>query len=82
MLFALFYTATYSPYRVAFYSDTTDFLLVFETGIDILFIMDLIITFLTPFERKDGSYESRPKKIASNYICGAFFIDFFASIPT
>jgi len=82
MLLALCYTATYSPFRVAFYTESSTFLLIIETTIDSLFIIDLIITFFVPYERTDGSYENRPKKIATNYLCGAFVIDFVASFPT
>lgn len=82
MLLALIYTASYSPFRVAFYTDSSDLLMVIETFIDALFIIDIILMFFVPFERSDGSYESRFKKIALNYILGGFLIDVIASFPT
>jgi len=82
MLAALSYTATYSPFRVAFYTEASKTLLIIETTIDILFILDLIMMFFTPYERGDGSYESRPKKIATNYLFGGFIVDAIASTPT
>ena len=82
MLLALIYTASYSPFRVAFYTESSESLLVVETIIDTLFIIDLVFMFFVPYERQDGSYESRFKKIATNYICGGFWIDVVASFPT
>jgi hypothetical protein len=82
MLLALIYTATYSPFRVAFYTESSNALLIFETIIDTLFIIDLVLMFFVPYERQDGSYESRFKKIGTNYICGGFWIDCVACFPT
>ena len=50
--------------------------------IDSMFIIDIAFTFLTPYERHDGSYEHRFKNIAKAYLSGGFIIDFFSSIPT
>lgn len=49
--------------------------------IDIIFIMDLFINFITAYEKRDGLQETRIKKIAINYIRGWFIIDFLACIP-
>ena len=49
--------------------------------IDIIFIMDLFINFITAYEKRDGLQETRIKKIAIHYIRGWFIIDFLACIP-
>ena len=49
--------------------------------IDIIFIMDLFINFITAYEKRDGLQETRIKKIAINYLRGWFIIDFLACIP-
>jgi hyperpolarization activated cyclic nucleotide-gated potassium channel 1 len=82
MMTLLFYLGSYSPYRVAFVDEETPFLKVLELIVDILFIMDIVITFFTPYERFNGDYEVRIKRIAVNYLAGGFLIDFMASLPT
>ena len=83
MLVILMYTATYAPFRVAFYSEpSSDSLLIFETLVDFLFMFDIIVMFFSPYDREDGSLECRHKKIAKNYFFGALWIDVVASIPT
>lgn len=81
----LLYTALYAPFRTAFMSDS-DFssstLLVFETLSDIFFTMDIFVTFLTPFERNDGSLECNIKKIATHYSLNNLLWDMIAIVPT
>lgn len=83
LLAMLIYTGTYSPYRTAFIAEAASpVLLVIENLMDFLFAADIVVSFLTPFERYDGTYEYDHKKIAIFYIgSGAFFIDFIAAIP-
>ena len=54
---------------------------VLEWLIDSLFIADIVITFFLPFERYNGTYELRLKKIAWKYISTGFVVDFIASFP-
>jgi hypothetical protein len=84
IIIILLYTATYAPFKVAFLDDddSSTGVLVFETIIDVMFLMDIFITFMTPFKRINGSYETRFKYIAINYVTGAFWIDCIASFPT
>jgi hypothetical protein len=49
---------------------------------DALFAVDIIVNFLTPFEKYDKSYEKDLKKIAIHYLgSGAFLIDLIAAFP-
>ena len=80
------YTASISPYRLAFSDENqidawTKFFGVAEIVIDVIFTLDIFINFVTGFERFNGSIELRPKKIAINYLAGFFIIDVLATFP-
>jgi hypothetical protein len=48
--------------------------------VDLLFAADILLTFVTAyFHEGEIIYDIR--KIANNYICGWFFIDFIATFP-
>jgi hypothetical protein len=57
-------------------------LFAFETIVDLIFLADIFITFMSPSERIDGSYETNYKKLARNYFFGFFVIDCWAVFPT
>ena len=52
-----------------------------DTIVDILFITDLFVNFVSAYEKRDGSYETRPKMIALKYLKSWFIVDFIACIP-
>ena len=83
LLAMLIYTGTYSPYRTAFIAEGgSPALLACENVMDVLFGIDIIINFLTPFQKHDGTYEYEHKKIAETYVAsGAFFVDVIAAFP-
>jgi len=77
------YTVGYAPYRTAFMNPkTSNLLYAFETICDLLFFTDIFVSFLTPFERVDGSLEQNYKKVSRKYIFGALFFDMVATLPT
>lgn len=80
----LLYTATFAPFKTAFLEDdeSSKGVLAFEFVVDSMFLIDIVVTFITPFKRLNGSFETRFKYIALNYISGAFWIDIIASFPT
>lgn len=85
IILILLYTATYGPYRTAFGGDSASdgvFIRYLDYVVDGMFIADIGVTFLTPYERFDGSLVYSHKKIAKNYIFGAFLVDVVASFPT
>ena len=56
--------------------------IIFNSFIDVLFTLDIILTFRTTFISSKTGYEvSDPKKIAKNYILGRFWVDFFTVFP-
>lgn len=82
MIVLLLYTATFVPYKISFKDDIHESgASQFDLLVDILFGMDIIVNFITPYEKYDGSLQTNHKKIARGYFFGAFFIDFVACIP-
>ena len=79
----LFHTATLAPFTTAFQEGPeSTFQQFFDYFIDTCFILDIIFTFMTPYERVDGSLCLSHKKIARNYIVtGPFALDVVASFP-
>ena len=83
MIFLISYTATVMPYRQAFSDDYVDhpFFDALDLVIDILFWIDIVINFISAYEKYEGVYEYRLKKIAKNYLLGYFALDFVATFP-
>jgi len=63
------------------YTSSTE-LLAFETICDLLFLIDIFISFVTPYERQDGSKECNIKKIAIHYCFTQLAVDLQAVFPT
>jgi len=83
MIILIIYTATYSPYRTAFFSEgSSTFLFAFETMVDIFFFLDIFVNFITPYKKVDNNYEYNPKKIARHYITGFLWVDVVSCFPT
>lgn len=86
IILLIFYTATITPYLMSFHDEPPegapiDLWHVMEVIIDIVFIADIFINFISAYERRDGTYEYSLKKIAVNYLTGFFAVDLMASIP-
>ena len=80
--FWLIWTAVYVPMKVGFGGDTTPISwIIFDTIIDTCFLIDVVLSFFTAIENKDGSYEVRKCRIAANYLKLWFWIDFLSSLP-
>ena len=76
--------AFYVPYRVCFFWEQEDedakSILIFESVIDLIFLVDICLNFITSYRCGD-SLVTRPRKIALHYLRGYFFIDLIATIP-
>lgn len=77
----LLYTATYVPYKVCFEDGTSTLHLIWDTFIDMLFFIDIILTFFSATEDSQGHFETRIPKIAIKYIKSFFFIDLVTTFP-
>ena len=70
ILMLLLYTATFVPYRTAFIDDGGTGLNDWEWVVDVLFMADLVITFISAYEDRDKNIEVRLKLNGSNYLRG------------
>ena len=82
IIFLLIYTATFVPYQVAFIDDVSTTLYVIMTFLDVLFIIDLPIQFITAYEISNRMIEVRLRYIALHYIKTWFFFDLLACFPS
>ena len=71
------------PYRLAFYDEDPS--IAWMTTwliIDFLFLVDLILTFMTTFTDHFTNVEvTNHKRIAIKYLKGWFFVDFLSILP-
>ena len=83
MIGLIAYTVIYAPYRTAFMiPETSTVLYIFETMTDLLLLVDVVLSFLTHYERLDGTYETNIKKMTKNYVLGSLLFDLVAVFPT
>jgi hypothetical protein len=85
IIIMLVYTATLAPFRIAFYDDSgsfwSQFYNYFDTFVDLVFGIDIIVNFISAYEKPNGKFEYKLKKISLNYLTGFFLIDFVATVP-
>ena len=84
MAWQLSVMAFYIPYRVCLHweeHDEDSSIFIFESFVDALFAMDIILNFFTAYSDENGALVTHPKKIAWKYIKGFFAIDLVATIP-
>jgi len=86
ILFAMYNSVTI-PIAI-FYGDDgpsvigSETILLIDAMVDLLFLIDVILTFRTTFLDTDkGIDETDTHKIAKNYLNGSFAIDFASSVP-
>lgn len=79
-LFAILYQSIFVPFRLCFDEDAQGGFSVFETIIDVLFIIDIFCCFNVGFYKKGYLVMTR-KDIALYYLQTWFFIDLVASFP-
>ncbi|XP_067285586.1 potassium voltage-gated channel subfamily H member 6 [Pseudorasbora parva] len=93
ILLLVLYTAVITPYSAAFLLNeleedrrhtcgyTCNPLNVVDVIVDVLFIIDIVITFRTTYVNHNDEVVTHPKRIAIHYIKGWFLIDMVAAIP-
>jgi hyperpolarization activated cyclic nucleotide-gated potassium channel 2 len=79
----LIYVAIIGPYRIGFQIELEVFSTTWwwELGIDVYFLIDLILNFYTGFWDSDDALEMRRSKVVHNYLRGWFLIDFISCLP-
>ena len=84
MVTFILYMAVYGPYRIAFIEDSeaNPILTGFDVVIDIFFLADIVVTFMTDYQDpKTNHTVSDFKSIARNYLLSTFFLDLMAAVP-
>ncbi|XP_043110267.1 potassium voltage-gated channel subfamily H member 6, partial [Puntigrus tetrazona] len=93
ILLLVLYTAVFTPYSAAFLLNeleqenrhscgyTCNPLNVVDVIVDVLFIIDIVITFRTTYVNHNDEVVTHPKLIAIHYIKGWFLIDMVAAVP-
>lgn len=71
------------PFMLAFHVEPDDepFLGLAFRIIDVYFLMDIVVTFLTGYRDKRGNLAVNPRKIVKKYLAGWFLLDAVAAIP-
>ena len=64
----LLYTAIWVPYKVCFEDTLTSYEFALDIMVDSLFLIDIVLTFLTMYEKPDGKYELNRFQIAKTYL--------------
>ena len=81
IILLLVYTATVTPYSIAFVeTEYWDFLTVFDLIVDLVFLADLVFNFFTSYE-KAGRQVTDLKRIAKKYLKGWFVVDLVSGMP-
>ena len=77
----LLYTGIVVPIKVAFFDKPSLSGILLDCMIYLCFITDVVLTFFTAYERRDGSLEKRHKYITREYFKAWFWVDTISSIP-
>ena len=85
LLFFLLYIGFAVPYQLSFLHgqiSTHFYLDVFENIMDIVFFIDILVNFITSHNDPVRHFQVKdPKRIATFYLKGWFFVDFLAILP-
>jgi len=73
--------ALYVPLRVSFFDGFDWGRFIFEVFTDLSFLIDIVLTFFTALEKKNGQLEISKQIIARTYFRGWFLIDVASTIP-
>ena len=79
MLFIAYYVTTIPLDLLGIFS--IDLGIVFECVAESVFLIDVLISFYTPYWLKKGGFEVRPSRTATHYVKTFFLPDVLASLP-
>ena len=80
-IFLLIESVLLTPLEIAFSDYKIFFLFYNDMILELIFFIDLLIQFITPFNDVNDNKVSLLKLIAKNYVKGWFLIDFFSCFP-
>ena len=69
------------PYKTCYVDESTPEEEAFDWVVDILFMFDIFVNFMTALECQDGTLNTSPKAIAANYLKSWFFFDLMSVLP-
>lgn len=81
MTLVLLVTCIATPYTIAFVSDEPPALVITNGVIDALFLMDMILMFVSVYYDDEMKLIDDRKRIAKNYLQGWFTVDLLAIVP-
>jgi len=81
MMLLVIYTGTYIPYKTAFIDNSSETVNTVELSIDSLFIIDIIVNFISAYEDNERNIEFRFFRIAQKYVMSWFVFDVLSCIP-
>lgn len=81
ILVLLVYTAMWVPIRVGFDYSPGGLPRILEVTVDLLFLTDVVVNFLTAYEGENGHLSLSLSDIAKRYVKQWFLIDVVSSIP-
>lgn len=70
----------WTPWELCFDVDTRA-ATIFNWSIDVIFLLDMIVTFFSAYSNEDYEVITDHKEIAFNYLTGNFWIDLLAILP-
>jgi len=76
----ILYIAFCLPVFMSFEPRISDTVLYFDLAVDLFFLLDIALSFMTGFY-KDGIMVRNPSKVAAHYLMGWFLPDFLSSFP-
>ena len=79
----LIYSLLIIPYRTCLNLPAPSFSVMWwvDLGVDVYFLFDICLTFRTGFIDKNGSFVTKPWRVAIDYLKMWFWIDLFTSLP-
>ena len=78
---ALLFTAYAVPFEIAFAITPNLALNIVSRVVDMIFVVDIVLNFITAYELSHGRLEYHRKATAIHYLKGWFTLDFIATIP-
>jgi hypothetical protein len=83
VVIALMYVAIVTPYEVSFLADQPDNVALGTVGriIDVLFVADMLLNFVTPFQLENGVWVTDHRSIARRYMTSWFLVDLISVMP-
>jgi len=81
MFLLIVYTALVVPVRIPLEEETSEAWLIADVITDSLFMIDVLINFISAFEDEQGEVVKSRKLIAISYLKSWFFVDLTSCIP-